>query len=78
MNDASDFQTVRSSTFRSLSYLYRFLHEQRHQCGTGFGHLSSPYAFLGLAKKIKNAYLSLPLEDCHAHTSAGFNCQSRG
>jgi hypothetical protein len=35
MNDASSFQEVLSSTSRSSSYRYRFLHEQRHQFGTG-------------------------------------------
>ena len=34
MNGTSGFQEVRSSTSRSPAY--RFLHEQRHQFGTGF------------------------------------------
>ena len=39
MNGTSGFQEVRSSTSRSPSYRYRFLHEQRHRFGTGAWHL---------------------------------------
>ena len=35
INGTSGFQEVGSSTSRSPSYRYRFLHEPRHQCGTG-------------------------------------------
>ena len=35
MNGTSGFQEVRSSTSRSPSYRYRFLHDQRHRFGTG-------------------------------------------
>jgi hypothetical protein len=40
MNNTSGFHEGRSSTFRSLSYQYRFPHEQRHQFGTGSRHFS--------------------------------------
>src|SRR5713101_4750673 len=46
MNGTSGFQEVRSSTSRSPSYRYRYLHEQRHRFGTGAWHLFQTQAAL--------------------------------
>jgi hypothetical protein len=48
MNGTSGFQEVRSSTSRSPAY--QFLHEQRHQCGTGFRLLLHTHNLIALSK----------------------------
>jgi hypothetical protein len=55
MNGASGFQEVRSSSSRSPTS--RFLREQRHQCGTGFGH------FLH-AKKLPRMVPQVRMKNC--------------
>ena len=46
MNDASGLREMRSSIFRST--LSCFLHEQRHQCGTGFWPLLRAHNLIAL------------------------------
>jgi hypothetical protein len=50
MNDILGFQEMRSSIFRSPSS--RFLHEQRHECGTGFRHLLHNHNLIALSTSI--------------------------
>jgi hypothetical protein len=52
MNGTSGFQEVRSSTSRSSSYRYRFLHEHRYQFGTGSWYLLRPHDLIALSTGI--------------------------
>ena len=52
MNGTSGLQEVRSSTSRSPSYRYRFLHEQQPQVGTGSWHLPRTHDLTALSSGI--------------------------
>jgi len=49
MNGTSGFQEVQASISRSPSYRYRFLHDQRHQFGTGSWYLLRPHDLIALS-----------------------------
>ena len=58
MNGTSGFQEVRSSTSRSPAY--RFLHEQRHQFGTGSWHLFRTHDLIALSTGISTKREKVP------------------
>ena len=58
MNGTSGFQEVRSTDSQLQSY--RFLHEQRHQFGTGSWHLFPTHDLIDLSTEISTKQEMVP------------------